>query len=230
MKPSTEIARKTVRSSARGFTLLELLVSVLIVGLLAGLIFPAVISAREKASSARCATVARTLGAATQLYAAENDNNLPLVVGPESGGIANSWTHQIQPYVSNSAMGGTKEGTGDARTNRYFRCFSDRVKRNVGNRTICSYGLNRLVHKNGIVTNLDHKKITTITEPSRTILYGDVWLADNTVADANSLGPNGSFIADYHGRGANYCFADGHVEFLSKETVFANDKILLKIP
>ncbi len=55
----------------RGFTLVEMLICVAVIGLLAGLLAPALSAAREKARRVRCAGNLRQLGVAWQMYAGE---------------------------------------------------------------------------------------------------------------------------------------------------------------
>jgi prepilin-type N-terminal cleavage/methylation domain-containing protein len=61
----------------RAFTLVELLVAIGIIGILAGLLIPAVAKARGSAARARCAGQLHDIGHMLQMYFGENRNTLP---------------------------------------------------------------------------------------------------------------------------------------------------------
>lgn len=61
-----------VRRGSGGFTLIELLVVIAIIGLLASLMFPALVRARESARSTTCLSNLRQIGIAARLYADDN--------------------------------------------------------------------------------------------------------------------------------------------------------------
>jgi prepilin-type N-terminal cleavage/methylation domain-containing protein len=65
----------------RGFTLVELLIVIGIIGVLVGLLFPAVSAARESARKATCASNLRQIGAALIAYGADNDRKVPMHFG-----------------------------------------------------------------------------------------------------------------------------------------------------
>ena len=63
----------------RAFTLIELLIVIAIIGVLTGLLVPAVARARAGAARARCAAQLHGIGQMLQMYFGENRNTLPKV-------------------------------------------------------------------------------------------------------------------------------------------------------
>jgi len=69
----------------RGFTLVELLIVVVILGILAGIVVFAVGGLTDSAEGNACATEADTFETAVQAYRADNSNNLPDGNGAAAG-------------------------------------------------------------------------------------------------------------------------------------------------
>ncbi len=66
--------------SHRGFTIVELLVTLAIVAILMGLLFPGLRAARAGAQRIQCSSNLRQIGVALYLYALHNDEQLPATV------------------------------------------------------------------------------------------------------------------------------------------------------
>jgi prepilin-type N-terminal cleavage/methylation domain-containing protein/prepilin-type processing-associated H-X9-DG protein len=119
---------KTPRSlTVRGFTLIELLVVIAIIAILAGLLLPALASAKAKSRRIQCVSQEKQIGLAITLFASDHTDMFP-PAGFQSANNQAAWDGYISPYIANTmSQADLAYGTMDAEdTPGVLRCPADR--------------------------------------------------------------------------------------------------------
>lgn len=95
----------------RAFTLIELLVVIAIIAILAAILFPVFAQAKASAKKASSLSNIKQVGLAGQMYSADNDDKIVLLVNTHYADIANggphsgdSWVWAVQPYIKNLTL------------------------------------------------------------------------------------------------------------------------------
>ena len=226
----------------RGFTLVELLVVISIIGLLAGLGIPAINRGLESARTAGCANNLKQMGVAVQRFSAEHDGYLIkswFNQGPDFPTGGNDWEYSpadwagwdrvVLDYLEQGTLGPNGKRVYTEKSASICRCPADKTKGNVFSNYLVgigaipnSYRFNASMQRVGEEKAV---KMVSIPSPSKLILVVDgVWKSYHHVrtddaVDIGKISPSNSnnVATTRHGGAANYLFADGHVERLKWE-------------
>ncbi len=227
----------------RGFTLIELLVVIAIIAILAAILFPVFLVAREASTRARCASNQKQIGAALFLYAENWNGNVPVPIDltrPPTGkyGIwAHSYLDDIAPFIKNWKIFSC--------AGREMICASWDRPDNRGEYD-WSYMMSRYVNGNHLSANwtaLDTNgkpcahwtSLSAIRRPTQRILltenlHGQIWLQFHTLdwctrkgclksaqeVDWYGLDRKGMLpVNTLHGGKVNWLMADGHVKTMT---------------
>ena len=189
------------RQRSSGFTLIELLVVIAIIAILAAILFPVFLRAKENASKATCATHLRQLALGLDAYSEANSGRYPVNLTPVFRGgrwVYRNWDLALSRVVRNTKV---------------FRCpayVRDKRQKEDRNYAVAesTYGIN---------DNLLGQMGSIIVRPTRTVVLfdRDDDNASRVLGQALSAPYFHWGAFDYrHGDGDNFCMADGHIKWL----------------
>lgn len=213
---------RTGAGNRHAFTLIELLVVVAIIGILAGMLLPALGQAAAKARQVKCASNLRQIGIGIAMYGDDFEGRLPQTAH-ETFSTNKIWIQKLLPYVGNS----------DA----IRLCPADPTRRDRQESGGTSYILNEFVSV-PIVDSFGQilsplPKLDQLRQPTETMLLFEVadeygpsifsdhthsrsWLRsgwDGVIADIQPDRHRGGASNEDKTKGrANYLFVDGHVD------------------
>ena len=244
-RPDSPLSRlgEPGRPCNNGFTLIELLVVIGVIGILAGLLLPALARAKERGRSIKCVSNLKQIGLGIVYYTDDHEYYPP---GREAG--VTQWDLCVGTYVGGSLNPLVPEARTDL-----FMCPSATAI-NLG--TVLNYSANPNVCKevtvtvgptpaNGIGRAADVIVVADAIQyapdgSSHAILWGvqgrsgsAIYWNDGSPGDGNALlpvgpdkdqvldptDPSGSHFRYRHSGKVNALFADGHVEGIAKGQV-----------
>lgn len=202
----------------RGFTLVELLVVITIIGVLISLLLPAVHAARVTARQLDCSSRLRQIGVGFHLFAEQHSGKIPRSTMTAAMHNEQTWSYAIRPYLEGETIvAGNLEGS---RISKMFRCPDD-IRTDE---RLWSYGKNvwfelesaDIADALGTAEKV-YPRIDDIPSTSMTILAGEIGksgsMPDHVMANYWYLGvdPATEVTQTRHGTNANYLWVDGHV-------------------
>ncbi|WP_198529887.1 type II secretion system protein [Geminisphaera colitermitum] len=204
------------RPLCRGFTLVELLVVIAVIGVLAGLVLSVLPKVRQSAHRATCASHLRQLGVLVMNYAAENKDQLPR--SREGGSF--SFVSNLLPDMK---FGNKK----DHPMGKLLYCPADKSGGVATYSITAGYpadntGVYLRDNTNTVEYVVGRLPIHAFPRPSRTFLLVEAPSAARdyiTKGNDSIMTPKGQFdiggIGIHGGKGANYLYLDGHVAFMN---------------
>lgn len=201
-----------------GFTLIELMVAISIIGLLGTVLFAVFSRVRERANRVQCSANLKQIGLAMQMYASDNNRFYPYMDNASIGRPHYcAWADRILPYIKKNATfecparddliyeTGCPPNSTNVDVDGYAYSFDG------------GYDLNRL-------TRLGHRYVheSSLTHPSDTISVLDgggriITPGFDPIPDLKTL--HKQVKPTRHGKGYNVLFVDGHLRWAQENAL-----------
>lgn len=189
----------------RGFTLIELLVVIAIIAILAAILFPVFLSAKDMAKASKCSNNLKQLGTALQTYLQDNHERMPFQA---------SWDEPFDQFKPGVATNWAKALLGQSKNKDIFVCPSAvPPPANPDYKDIVATRYTKISYMfNGIAIA---KLTSKCRHASKTVVIRE----NNFFWNVGWIRPTFTGIATMwydgymkHREGSNFLFVDGHVK------------------
>jgi prepilin-type N-terminal cleavage/methylation domain-containing protein/prepilin-type processing-associated H-X9-DG protein len=199
-----------------GFTLIEIMVSILIIAILSAIIFSALSSSRRKGQITVCVSNMHQLNQSLQMYISDYDDTYPDTDQWILWSKLHNKLFPLCPSVDQNQLKKFRNGN--------FVITYDGVPGYAINNGLCSLLVRAKIGEPPITRRV---KLSDVAYPSMTVT-----ICEQGIHDSNSAGPDPyAFVTPYpygikeewkrHNGGANYAFVDGHVKWYRPEQISA---------
>ena len=214
----------------RAFTLVELLVVIVIVGLMSGLSLPFILSAMESSRRATCTSNLKNISQSLLLFANENNDYLPSIITPiktarQGGGGGVGWMGALANAGLIPAFVPYSQSKGKYILMCPSACTAFKPLPGCAN----TYSMNDYAGGRDVISGMSGDlgvKLATITSPAKFSIVMDGSATNNLFS--GNVNPVSQLPTSVHpptkntndvSVGVNVAFADGHVEMRKKSEI-----------
>ncbi len=218
--PSFQSRKNPGLASRAGFSLVELLTVIAIVGFLAAILFPVFAQVRENGRRSACLSNMRQIGLATMQYAQDYDECMVKVYAYHGPGSTNLWWWQdtLQPYLKSYqiVLCPSQAKASSYSANRPAGLPTPLLTSYAGNNVLNDASNAALFPPLRSGTGAG-RALSAFEEPVTTILFTEIVSGSMEFFawSQTDLG-NGSAVDKRHLAGCNFVFADGHAKWLKQ--------------
>jgi prepilin-type N-terminal cleavage/methylation domain-containing protein/prepilin-type processing-associated H-X9-DG protein len=229
------IGRVDGRFVHRAFTLVELLVVIAVIGLLLGILMPALAGARRKALAISCSSRMQQICTASMMYTQDNEGQFARSSHSASVYGWLRWEQAFMPYLGYGRYKGSTNTAWDNALKKFYHCLADKrkpIQMGYGKNVWFELESTEVADILGVDYGPTYRTLTKVRHPAATIEFGEqlAGMGDHFMAQTWMGSPSqtdyipAELDAKRHGNRANYGYLDGHILSQVFKETFDNAK------